>query len=579
MNQSANRPSGLLQLPPLPSSSALKIPFNQSPNPVLVLGSYVLIERIGSGSFGEIWRGYKIHTSYQSNQSNNPSKYVALKLEPMDMKYKQLAFEYRLYQLLHAPSNNQQHYPHQSSPQSTSHADIGAPGIPHVYEFGSHYPYTVLVMEELGPSLEQLFNQANRKFSLRTICLIAIQSIKRIQFLHEKSFLHRDIKPDNLLVGKMYQLNTSANHPSDHHQNRQSNNHSNYLPNFNYDSSGYHAPTHNHSINQSINQSNDRSHEQPLYLIDYGLAKKYRDLRTLAHFPFADHKDLTGTIRYASIHSHLGVEASRRDDLESLTYVLIYLFKGSLPWQGLQCAHRKEKFHAISAKKLNTPIGELCSGMPSEFSYLLNYARTLGYAAEPEYERFINLFRALMRSRGWDDQDYSQFDWLRRARGEHVDLNEGLSLPDPVMSSMYMPTPHDNYSHQQHHHHHDHQHEQQNCGVNQPGYHTHPQQLVSTTPPLMNGHMHVPSPFHSMNPAGSISSHQPILNSPAHMSQVQSTLPSHLPLRPRSAHSSDHYDHPPHHHSTPYSYRTDAPLNRAVHSPHLSPHSPHGNGA
>ncbi|KAF5921447.1 hypothetical protein HPG69_012496 [Diceros bicornis minor] len=227
-------------------------------------------------------------------------------------------------------------------------------GIPTIRWCGAEGDYNVMVMELLGPSLEDLFNFCSRKFSLKTVLLLADQMISRIEYIHSKNFIHRDVKPDNFLMG----LGKKGN---------------------------------------------------LVYIIDFGLAKKYRDARTHQHIPYRENKNLTGTARYASINTHLGIEQSRRDDLESLGYVLMYFNLGSLPWQGLKAATKRQKYERISEKKMSTPIEVLCKGYPSEFATYLNFCRSLRFDDKPDYSYLRQLFRNLFHRQGFS-YDYV-FDW------------------------------------------------------------------------------------------------------------------------------------------------------------------------
>jgi len=220
----------------------------------------------------------------------------------------------------------------------------GVVGIPSIKWFGTEGDFNVMVMDLLGPSLEDLFNFCGRKFSLKTVLMLADQMISRIEYLHSKNFLHRDIKPDNFLMG-----------------------------------------------------TGKKGHL--VYLIDFGLSKKYRDQKTLTHIQYKDKKNLTGTARYASINTHLGIEQSRRDDLESIGYVLMYFNRGSLPWQGLKAANKKQKYEKIKEKKNGTAVETLCKGFPPEFSTYINYTRTLKFEDKPDCSYLRKLFRDLFEKR------------------------------------------------------------------------------------------------------------------------------------------------------------------------------------
>ncbi|XP_067672820.1 casein kinase I-like isoform X7 [Haliotis asinina] len=319
---------------------------------------YRLGRKIGSGSFGDIYLGTDISNGEE----------VAIKLECVKTKHPQLHIESKIYRMMQGV------------------------GIPTIKWCGAEGDYNVMVMELLGPSLEDLFNFCSRKFSLKTVLLLADQLISRIEYIHSKNFIHRDVKPDNFLMG----LGKKGN---------------------------------------------------LVYIIDFGLAKKYRDARTHQHIPYRENKNLTGTARYASINTHLGIEQSRRDDMESLGYVFMYFLRGSLPWQGLKAATKRQKYERISEKKMSTPIEELCKGFPSEFATYLNFCRSLRFDDKPDYSYLRQLFRNLFHRQGFT-YDYV-FDWnmlkfggrgaedLDRDRKLHSSTSralQGTALPGRVRS-------------------------------------------------------------------------------------------------------------------------------------------------
>lgn len=145
-------------------------------------------------------------------------------------------------------------------------------------------------------------------------------------------------------------------------------------------------------------------------MIDYGLAKRFRDPKTGEHIPYRDNKSLTGTARYASVNTHLGIEQSRRDDLESIGFILIYFLKGTLPWQGLQAKNKQDKYDRIKEKKASTTIEALTRGLPEEFASYLQCCRNLKFEEKPDYNYLRKLFKDLMSRNGFDN-DYI-YDWV-----------------------------------------------------------------------------------------------------------------------------------------------------------------------
>ncbi|KAN0092794.1 Protein kinase-like domain containing protein [Tylopilus felleus] len=296
----------------------------------IVGNQYRVGKKIGEGSFGVVFEGTKLLT-------NQP---VAIKFEPRKSDAPQLRDEFRSYRALN-----------------------GTLGVPQVHHFGQEGLHNVLVIDLLGPNLEDLFDMCGRKFTIKTVCMAAKQMITRIQSVHDKSLIYRDIKPDNFLIG---------------------------VP--------------------STKTANI------IHIIDFGMAKHYRDPKTKVHIPYRERKSLSGTARYMSINTHLGREQSRRDDLESLGHVFMYFLRGGLPWQGLRAATNKQKYEKIGEKKQTAPISELCEGFPEEFAIYMNYVRKLGFEESPDYDFLRELFAKVLKNIG--EQDDGIYDWMLLNNGK-----------------------------------------------------------------------------------------------------------------------------------------------------------------
>ena len=165
---------------------------------------------------------------------------------------------------------------------------------------------------------------------------------------------------------------------------------------------------------------------QYVYLLDFGLAKKYRSSSTLIQYPMNNKKKLTGTARYASINALKGYEQSRRDDLEAVEYVLMYLLRGSLSWQGLQAKNKEERYKKILQKKIEITSYDLCYGFPSEFERYVEYCKNLEYTEEPKYEILREGFQRVLKREHFKF-DYI-YDWTTEEDLKYRNNNHRLSL-------------------------------------------------------------------------------------------------------------------------------------------------------
>jgi len=286
---------------------------------------FEVLDVISKGSYGIAYKGRQ--------KSNN--KIVCLKYEKKDIQKNQLLYESEIYRIL-----------------------IGSIGFPRVVWFGDDENHFILAMDYIGPSIEDLFMLNGEKFSMKTVLQLAYQMISRLQYIHAKGIVHRDIKPQNFVIDNRKGFNI-------------------------------------------------------VYLIDFGLSTIYFDPITKQHIKYRESDCIVGNPRYSSIHTQMGIEQTRRDDLESLAYVLIYLAKGKLPWNNMVAPNFDDKLYLIAQKKMKSSPKEICEGLPSVFEDLLSIARSLTFDYQPDYTYLRQLFRNCLLSNGYTYDNHYDWDDLK----------------------------------------------------------------------------------------------------------------------------------------------------------------------
>ena len=287
----------------------------------IFFSKYKAIKKLGEGSFGKVYKAEYNGDYYAIKMENKSKEQGLLELEATIMSY------------------------------------LKGPNIPFIKSYGYSGDFNVLVMQLLDKSLEDLINKYNT-FSIKTVAMLGYQMVNILQYIHDRHIIHRDIKPDNFVMGA-------------------------------------------------------QEDNAKLYILDFGLAKKYRSSRTLVQYPYVKKKKLTGTARYASIHALEAYEQSRRDDLESVGYVLMYFLRGNLPWQGLKVRSKEDRYKKILEKKKETSSQDLCKEFPHEFFEYVDYSKNLEYEENPDYDflrqKFLDVLKGLN-----EEMDYI-YDWTTKS--------------------------------------------------------------------------------------------------------------------------------------------------------------------
>lgn len=317
------------------SVSAAATPFHN----VLLDRRFLVELQIGKGSFGVVYQakdliaGKMVAIKFESKSSTNaqlPNEYSVSQLGGTALMFT-LRSTHRL-----IVSRLLGSVPHPIA-KAYKKLDTGV-GIPKFVAYGSTGNFNYLAMEMLGPTLEKMFNYCNRHFSLKTVLMIGDAMLRRLEWMHQMSLVHRDIKPENMAI--------------------------------------------------------DYYNGHELYLLDFGLATPYCSAvgpSLCQHIKMKQGTTFTGTVRYSSINALERRSTSRRDDIESLAYVLIYFLKGRLPWQQIgkpvhaTPAAAKQRKERVLEMKMAISAEELCDGLPMELIYFLNHCRGLGFEEKPNY--------------------------------------------------------------------------------------------------------------------------------------------------------------------------------------------------
>ena len=287
----------------------------------LIFKKYRPLKKIAKGAFSLIFCGINIYTNEK----------VAIKIEKRKILHKYLESECFLL------------------------FSLKGIGIPKVFSFGHNKEYDILIMPLLGKSIQNLYISKNKNLEFKDICLMGIQIIERIQWVHSQKIIHRDIKPDNFLIG--------------------------------------------------LNDPNI------IYLIDFGLSKKYRSSQTGKHIKYAEIKKFTGTVLYASANALNFREKSRRADLDSIGYMIIHLIKGSLPWMGIKVGNKKDNYLKLSQIKKKIKPEKLCEHLPVELIDYMKYVKNLQFEENPDYGYLKFLFEKMIKKQGLEIENL-YFSWI-----------------------------------------------------------------------------------------------------------------------------------------------------------------------